>query len=97
MQNQLFDVKYPVLKTVNQIKKPKKKCAATAKDQDLYSDNDNDDDDDDGDEDGDEDRVVVNHTQQFALYKSKKAAAPSTSVLSFMYTKSVCPKCNRTC
>ncbi len=96
MQNQLFDVKYPVLKTVNQIKKPKKKCAATAKDQDLYSDNDNDD-DDDGDDDGDEDRVVVNHTQQFALYKSKKAAAPSTSVLSFMYTKSVCPKCNRTC
>ncbi|QEI03467.1 DNA-POL [Spodoptera cosmioides nucleopolyhedrovirus] len=87
MQNQLFDVKYPVLKTVNLGKKVKKKSAESENELDSCSD---DDDENDGD------RVVVNHTQQFALYKSRKCA-PVESMLSFMYVKSVCPKCNRQC
>ncbi|CDG72433.1 DNA polymerase dnapol [Spodoptera exigua multiple nucleopolyhedrovirus] len=89
MQNQLFDVKYPVLKTVNHIKKSKKKCVA---EQDLCNDDDDNDDNDD-DNGGDDDAVVVNHTHQFALYKSKRAAPVDSAVL----CKSACPKCNRIC
>ncbi|ABM45802.1 DNA polymerase [Spodoptera frugiperda multiple nucleopolyhedrovirus] len=90
MRNQMFDVKFPVLKTVNQkAKKFKKNC--------KKNNNDNDDDDDEDENDDDveeeeEDQVVVNHTQQFSLYKSKSKLDNFSP-----YTKSVCIKCERDC
>ncbi|AXU41691.1 DNA polymerase [Spodoptera eridania nucleopolyhedrovirus] len=97
MKNQLFDVKHPVLKTVSRVKKPKKNSTISKKQQKQFFGNDDDDDNDDEEEeedDEDDHGVVVNHSQQFALYKSKKRQ----STLSFhQYAKSVCDKCNREC
>ncbi|QNV47822.1 DNA polymerase [Alphabaculovirus altersperidaniae] len=70
MSNQLFDIKYPVLKKINTVKKPKKQ---------VPSKNEGNDDDDDESLTDDDENVVAKHTKQFALYKYK-AARPEGSL-----------------
>ncbi|AAZ38266.1 DNAPOL [Agrotis segetum nucleopolyhedrovirus A] len=82
MREQLYDVKYPVLKDVG-VKKSKKN--------NKYDLDFDEDDDDAYGNDDDESNVIVNHTKQFSLYKSKKL------VNLCVYTKTACPKCGVEC
>ncbi|AYN45042.1 DNA polymerase [Alphabaculovirus alterspexiguae] len=83
MQNQQHDVKFPVLRTVN-IKQNKKSNKEIIDDEE--------DNDEDNDEDDVKEQLVVNHTQQFSLYKSK----PKNFTVS-KYVQTVCGKCNQEC
>lgn len=91
MQEQLYDVKYPMLKTIKQQKtKNTKKNSENSNDED----DDNDDDDEDNSlKDDDDQKVVVNHTQQFSMYKIK----PKYSHELVAYEKTICVKCNLEC
>ena len=90
MQKQLFDVKHPILKSVN-VKKTKKKS------NDSENEEPSDDDDDDKEDNEEEEEVIVNHTQQFSMYKTRKNNKSVVAVPPCRYVKSVCTKCNREC
>ncbi len=67
MSNQLYDVKYPLLKPIKPVKSVSKKKDEPEEDNDLY-----DDDRDTGGSDlEDNESIVVNHTHIFSLYKAR--------------------------
>lgn len=76
MREQLYDIKHPILKQVSTKKKSNK------------IEGDDDDEADDDEDDG----VCVNHTQQFAMYKTKPKQLQSND-----YELSVCGKCAAEC
>ncbi|AIZ48653.1 dnapol [Agrotis segetum nucleopolyhedrovirus B] len=88
MQEQLHDVKYPMLKSVKQNSKSSKKILDDDDDGDNLSGND---------EEEEEETVAVNHTQQFSLYKVKPKQNAAAAALIQAYTKSKCIKCNEEC